>query len=63
MCWTCLGGLAAEEPGQLFTQQSCRGDPHAEETTSEHSHVSPSLTQEHEMEAPRPAGTDGMCAV
>jgi len=58
-----VGGLAVEKLGKLSAWRPCRCDIDPEKASPEHAHLCPSPTKEHEMEAPRPAGTDGMCAV
>lgn len=50
-----LGGLAAEELGELAAWGPCRCHPDAEETPTEHAHIDPCAAQEHEMETVGPA--------
>lgn len=45
-----LGGLAAEELGELAAWGPCRCHPDAEETATEHAHINPCTAQEYEME-------------
>lgn len=57
-CYYCLlGGLAAEEPGELVAWGPCGRHPDTEETPTEHAHLDPSAAQEHEMETIGSAST------
>lgn len=52
-----LGGLAAEEFGELAAWGPSRRHPDAEETATEHTHLDPRSAQEHEMETIGSAST------
>lgn len=56
LMFVAVGGLAVEKLGKLSARGPCWCDIDPEKASPEHSHLRPSPSKEHEMEAPGPAG-------